>query len=311
MEIGSPMASMNLLGNPDHYTSHDFVPFYWRNYVAEVQKAYEEKEEEINNNNFKEVADVKQENLGVTGIKIKDTQKALMDLSISDTKVSIVDNLSSAELTKSGDPLYSVVSKEENGGSGAENLEHKDKIYIVKVNSNVQTGTCTEEKTNIKPDPAGLHANPDTQNGDGASVECERSDKLGLADKDTDVSAEDKPSIKLDLLDAISRPGIEDPPNDEIDKTLGCIEAPEKVIIRKYKDYGFSKQDFKVMGNFNLRYECNDARDDYYAQKKKEQDHLGRKTLWARAQMNEAENIMVQSGWLDKALDGIQKLDVT
>ncbi|KAF8225924.1 hypothetical protein L208DRAFT_1304488 [Tricholoma matsutake] len=31
MEIGSPMACMYLLGNPDHYTSHKFVNFYWRN----------------------------------------------------------------------------------------------------------------------------------------------------------------------------------------------------------------------------------------------------------------------------------------
>ncbi|KAF4618642.1 hypothetical protein D9613_009831 [Agrocybe pediades] len=33
MEIGAPMASMYLLGNPDHYTSHTFVPFYWKSYV--------------------------------------------------------------------------------------------------------------------------------------------------------------------------------------------------------------------------------------------------------------------------------------
>ncbi|PPQ81451.1 hypothetical protein CVT26_007746 [Gymnopilus dilepis] len=33
LEIGSPMASMYLLGNPDHYTSHSFVPFYWKSYV--------------------------------------------------------------------------------------------------------------------------------------------------------------------------------------------------------------------------------------------------------------------------------------
>ena len=28
LEIGSPMASMYLLGNPDHYTSHTFINFY-------------------------------------------------------------------------------------------------------------------------------------------------------------------------------------------------------------------------------------------------------------------------------------------
>jgi hypothetical protein len=41
IEIGSPMACMYLLGNPDHYTGHKFVNFYWRNYVQEVQNAWE------------------------------------------------------------------------------------------------------------------------------------------------------------------------------------------------------------------------------------------------------------------------------
>ncbi|KAJ3841853.1 hypothetical protein F5878DRAFT_502000, partial [Lentinula raphanica] len=30
LELGSPMISLYLLQNPDHYTSHDFVPFYWK-----------------------------------------------------------------------------------------------------------------------------------------------------------------------------------------------------------------------------------------------------------------------------------------
>ena len=37
-EMGAPMIAMYLLGNPDHYTSHTFVPFYWQSYVQEVQK---------------------------------------------------------------------------------------------------------------------------------------------------------------------------------------------------------------------------------------------------------------------------------
>jgi hypothetical protein len=40
MEIGGPMASLYLLGNPDHYTSHKFVPVYWKNYVREAMKSW-------------------------------------------------------------------------------------------------------------------------------------------------------------------------------------------------------------------------------------------------------------------------------
>lgn len=45
MEIGSPMANMYLLGNPDHYTGHEVVNFYWRNYVQEIQSAWKSPKE--------------------------------------------------------------------------------------------------------------------------------------------------------------------------------------------------------------------------------------------------------------------------
>ncbi|KAH7905610.1 hypothetical protein BJ138DRAFT_1017478, partial [Hygrophoropsis aurantiaca] len=40
MEIGAPMASLYLLGNPDHYTSHSFNTFYWKGYVSEVRRYF-------------------------------------------------------------------------------------------------------------------------------------------------------------------------------------------------------------------------------------------------------------------------------
>jgi hypothetical protein len=45
MEIGGPMASLYILGNPDHYTDHKFVPFYWRGYVKEALNAWIEVQE--------------------------------------------------------------------------------------------------------------------------------------------------------------------------------------------------------------------------------------------------------------------------
>lgn len=42
VEIGAPMAAMYLLGNPDHYTSHSFVPFYWRAYVTHVLNSWDD-----------------------------------------------------------------------------------------------------------------------------------------------------------------------------------------------------------------------------------------------------------------------------
>lgn len=38
MEISSPLASLYLLENPDHYTSHEFPLCWWRNYVSEIMQ---------------------------------------------------------------------------------------------------------------------------------------------------------------------------------------------------------------------------------------------------------------------------------
>lgn len=40
MEIGSLMACLYLLDNPDHYTGHTFVPFWWRSYVSHIQRYF-------------------------------------------------------------------------------------------------------------------------------------------------------------------------------------------------------------------------------------------------------------------------------
>ena len=45
-EMGAPMIAMYLLGNPDHYTSHTFVPFYWQSYVQEVQNSFNDEPKE-------------------------------------------------------------------------------------------------------------------------------------------------------------------------------------------------------------------------------------------------------------------------
>ncbi|KAF8798394.1 hypothetical protein BYT27DRAFT_7123395, partial [Phlegmacium glaucopus] len=37
IEIGSPMAAMYLLQNPDHYVSHNFIPFLWKSFVNDVR----------------------------------------------------------------------------------------------------------------------------------------------------------------------------------------------------------------------------------------------------------------------------------
>ena len=59
MEIGSPMASMYLLQSPDHYTSHKFIPFWWKSFVTDVTKSETLKGSTAQNHN----TDIKMEEL--------------------------------------------------------------------------------------------------------------------------------------------------------------------------------------------------------------------------------------------------------
>ncbi|THU82675.1 hypothetical protein K435DRAFT_597669, partial [Dendrothele bispora CBS 962.96] len=47
MELGAPMICMYLLDQPDHYTSHKFVPIHWKSYVTEAQNAWEKDQTEL------------------------------------------------------------------------------------------------------------------------------------------------------------------------------------------------------------------------------------------------------------------------
>jgi hypothetical protein len=57
MEIGGPMASLYILGNPDHYTDHHFVPFYWRGYVKDVWTTWGDEHGPDHNTEMQNVSD--------------------------------------------------------------------------------------------------------------------------------------------------------------------------------------------------------------------------------------------------------------
>lgn len=47
LEIGAPMAAMFLLGNPDHYSSHTFVNFPWKLYVRRARSVFRDEKSEM------------------------------------------------------------------------------------------------------------------------------------------------------------------------------------------------------------------------------------------------------------------------
>jgi hypothetical protein len=47
LQIGSPMASLYLLKNPDHYTNYKFKPFWWKSYVGAVRNGWDADERPV------------------------------------------------------------------------------------------------------------------------------------------------------------------------------------------------------------------------------------------------------------------------
>ncbi|TFY52167.1 hypothetical protein EVG20_g10676 [Dentipellis fragilis] len=47
-ETGGPLASLYLLGNPDHYTNFSFKAFFWNSYVNEVKSSWAEENDTAN-----------------------------------------------------------------------------------------------------------------------------------------------------------------------------------------------------------------------------------------------------------------------
>ncbi|TRM55928.1 hypothetical protein BD626DRAFT_415190, partial [Schizophyllum amplum] len=69
MELGSPMASAYLLGHPDHYTSHEFVVFWWKNYVNHVLADWPSS---VRDNSFEERVVLRKEDGQVIGVSLVD-----------------------------------------------------------------------------------------------------------------------------------------------------------------------------------------------------------------------------------------------
>jgi Helitron helicase-like domain at N-terminus/PIF1-like helicase len=68
-ELGGPMASLYILGNPDHYKSHIPVPFQWRGYVREVLNAWDDNEDiKRNVDNCKEKLIIQKEDMSLIGV---------------------------------------------------------------------------------------------------------------------------------------------------------------------------------------------------------------------------------------------------
>jgi hypothetical protein len=305
MEIGSPMASMYILGNPDHYKSHNFVNFYWRPYVAYVKRfwtplmepnddKYEDKQtihnqggtyvassmvddyifrplayESVNLFEWIQCSDKKPRSR--KELREFDEQVRLHDELIdvdskSTSDAEIDDNLSDAEDGKDfeddRDPdQYDNSDFSMNGNSDDDSdwqSDDEDKIVVAKEKKKLKT------YRNVRLPFVFGHALFNTH-----SVHC-----------DFRKLSETIPNFIGGAM----------PRADKGDRDYYCMTMLTMFVPwrqpsdlkdtvstwdQTFLEHKFTDRQLQLMRNFNIRYECNDARDDHYAQMKQKMAERG------------------------------------
>ncbi|EPS93728.1 hypothetical protein FOMPIDRAFT_1094484, partial [Fomitopsis schrenkii] len=331
-ETGAPMACMYLLGNPDHYTSHKFKPFYWRNYKYEVMKAW----------------------TGYVGL----TQQ--MDYIYRPAKyedVCLYDWIQCAEKTTMSQAKKTALKKTKEIHEKELNVKHEMRDTEPSSQYTV-AGSCLPKNESHSDDEL-LHTNT------SATSHPRDVEKNGFVN-DFYIDALFLPTHpQHETHVAFMQPqhasyvpnfvGGALPRRDKGNREEYCLvmlmlfkpwrsgaslKCADQTWDSAFSTHEFSTQQNKIMNFFHIRYECNDSRDDFSTKRDLEDsnqiafdnddvdndidsedyadivqssltgndgaidydpqwDVLGQKALGRIAQMKLAENIARSSGWLD------------
>ena len=354
LEIGSPMASMYLLGNPDHYTSHTFINFYWRSFVREARSVFLTPLEEIEDFPDKIVLN-KSKGKFVALSKVHD----------------YIYRPSAFRIVNLYDWIRCANKKRKSAKHCKENSTKGDRIMD-------ENNTDSEDELNIIDNSfigGGTKVETDSDWIASDQTYEDMDDELNIDDNDEYYEAEtlfhsflpDHPQhhtyeVQCKSLSELIVPnfiGGTLPRSDQGDQeyyfsTMLTLFKPwragydlkseDETWEHAFDNYNFSDRQINLMNNFNLRYECLDARDDYSAQTKdsekednkfwesSDNNQLGQEyTGWkddddeindnmylnGSCRQNDAkedemrlvEQVVSGAGWLDNSPDGVEIVD--
>ena len=366
LEIGSPMASMYLLGNPDHYTSHEFVNFYWRSFVREACSVFSTPLEEIDNIPEKVMLN-KSKGRFVALSNVHDyiyRPSVFGSVNLYDwircankkrkpAKQRKEDIIQDDDTTERADDEYhdnadsedelDIIGDGFTGGGNNHNIEacesESDWVDSDHGSENTDDELNIDENVQYKEDDTRFHSFlPEHPQYNTHEIQCKYlSDFIvpnfigGTLPRCDQGDHEYYCSTMLTLF----KPW----------RTGHDLKGAEETWEQAFNRYGFSSAQRILMSNFNLRYECLDARDDYSAKMKdnnkednnkfwetsednpldqeytgwkdNEEDHNDEMYLAGSCKQNDmkeeemrhVEQIVANAGWLDKSPDGIDKID--
>lgn len=241
LEIGGPMASLYLLGNPDHYTSHEFQSFYWTSYVKEVMKAFNasDSDENMDIDDDENVVLMKSDDKYVGTSRVLDyvhRPLALEEMSLYDW-IRLSHKTTARGTQKSRKPVLDTI-----------------KVVTDEKSSHSQTIACDAH--------VGKHLFMDGHplyHTHAVDILPERKSKvpnfIGATLPRRDRG--DREYYCSTML-ALFKPW----------RTGRDIKDTETLWTDAFDQHSFTDRDKDVMKFINIRYECLDARDDYLSQRK-------------------------------------------
>ena len=282
MEIGGPMASLYLLGNPDHYTSHKFVTVYWKNYVREVMNVWKLDYNEENNSEIPEKILLQKKNnmyVGVSSVcdyiyRPKNFENTTLYEWIQMAKRVKIKPIPTYHVVSDGEDELDIIEREVSTSHLNIKLNTK---YNIDDNGIVDELNIVDNEFDdfIIDDTDGEYK----EMGYGSDPE---QDLKFLKDHplyDTHVVEYD--IKKKDVVPNFVGGSL--PRRDRGDREYYCItmltlfkpwrngkdlKSDNYSWDETFLNHNFTPRQLQLMDNFNIRYECNDARDDYSAQLK-------------------------------------------
>jgi len=280
METGAPMASLYLLKNPDHYTNRRFNVVYWKNYVAEVSKAWQSSEDmSVDDHGQDKLVLLKSKGRYIGVSKVHDyvyRPEAHSDKTLYEW-VQMATRVKQPPGTKAN---AADVSEDELNLAGPSEM-HELMDFMGKGSSDIET------------DDMNLHT-------DDSESDIEEDNSLSDMDTDAEeevfesegeIFLEGHPLHETHLAQYDDRKhdwvpnfvGGSLPRRDRGDREFYCktmltlfkpwrsgkdLKAEDYSWDETFLAHDFTKDQLQLMANFNIRYECNDARDDFSTQMK-------------------------------------------
>ena len=297
LEIGAPMACMYLLGNPDHYTSHTFVNFYWRSFVNECLRTSTDDEQ----------AKSLVPELNVTITKGMRASSPVYDYMYRPNKYShmcLYDWVQQFQKIKGGTQKHGIGSKKrKNHVDTEDDDEEEDPIEHM----------CTEDAGN-KRKRAEMDSDCDVGYDDTLMFieghPQRQTHQPKLLSKDEYVNR--VPNFVGGILPRRDSGDFEFYATVMLTlfkpwRSGSDLKKSSQSWSEEFNAHKFSAQYNTLMDHFNLRYECSDARDDFAAQRKLTQNQ-GSNAGYAPIDMdkfdsidyeNSLEDAAKQNGWTE------------